>query len=105
EPPARVLLPEQDHQQRGQEQESSGTARDGPAAVVSGVRAFVSPDRSREDQDRDRGEEPEEGRRPIEVSVRVRDRELDGIRLWARWLLVRLHVCAKGLRFVGPFSS
>ena len=71
EPPTWVLPPEQDHEQRTQEQQASGTRRDvhGPLRRVDRPRgAAHAPE---DDKDRDGDEDPEGGRQPVEWSVRV----------------------------------
>src|SRR5439155_10983436 len=91
-PPARVLLAEDDHEERRQEEEAGSAEGDlRTLALAVPYPASSAADRRREDEDRDRDDEPESGRKPIEVAVGVLDRVLQGI-LVARRLTVWLHL-------------
>src|SRR6185295_1387145 len=91
EPPARVL-PAEDEQQEGREEDDSRGAPGHLARVLAPVGGCAASPREQpgDDQDRDRGEYPEEGAEPVQITVRVLDREADGVRALARGL--RFHV-------------
>ena len=76
EPPARVLLPEHDHQQRRDKQHAPAPDCDLRATVDA---VPTSAERPQDDQDGDRDDDPEAGGQPIEIAIRVLHRELHRI--------------------------
>ena len=76
EPPARVFLPEEDHQDGGQDDQR-------PARVDVGAAGFAAEgglgEQRGDDRDRDHREDPEEGGEAVQVSVRIVDREFDRV--------------------------
>jgi hypothetical protein len=90
EPPARVLLPEHDQQERRQDENSAGADHDRLAVLGSAVALRVTLDGRRDDQDRNRDDYPEGRRQPVELAIRVFDRELHRVRLSGS-LAGRLH--------------
>src|SRR3954454_15379644 len=73
EPPARVLLAEQDHQQRRQEEQARAADHDRRAGLRVAVvaAALVAADAAQHDRDRDDREDAEERRQTVEVAVRI----------------------------------
>src|SRR5439155_24034012 len=88
-PPARVLLAEQDHQERREQEEATAADRDGLAAPTP---VCVAPplDACGEDDDRDRDDDPERRCEAVEVAFGILDRILQRI-VASGWLRACLH--------------
>ena len=80
EPPARVLLPEHDHEQRAEEQQAARAGR-GPGGPVA-VAPLPGPagHRAQDDRDGDDREDAENAGHAVKLPVGVVDREADRVR-------------------------
>jgi hypothetical protein len=65
EPPPRVLLPEQDHEQWPEEETAAGTVGNGAAAMREGVAGNAL----EHDQDRNRDKDSQRRRQPAQASI------------------------------------
>ena len=77
-PPARILLPEEDHQQRTGDEHAAGADHDHgrvPSGAASGVDLRGAGHHRENDRDRDDREGPEEGREPVQRPVGIVDIE------------------------------
>ncbi len=79
EPPARVLLPEHDREQRREEQDPASEAQEEQAVAVGVAAERRSADRPDQDHDRDGEEQAEGARHPVELAVGSVDVELDRV--------------------------
>ena len=90
EPPAWVLLPKHDHEQRTEHEQPTRPGRNFSAVVAGEDAPMATADRPADDEDRDCDDDPERGRQSVELALRVGDRKL-------RWVcrlacsLARLH--------------
>src|SRR5205823_14006780 len=86
EPPARVLLAEQDDEQRPDEEQAAGRGDDGGVSVRVRVLPGATGDGADHDGDGDDREDAECGGHPVEVTIRVVNREPDWV-FGLLWLL------------------
>jgi SAM-dependent methyltransferase len=91
EPPPRILLPEEDHQERPEEQRAAGADRDRGGMLAGRLHRLTAANRLDDGQDRDRDDEPESRPHAVEIAVRVLDGELHRIRRLTGSLLGRFH--------------
>jgi hypothetical protein len=82
-PPARIFLPKHDHQQRREEENPATSCRKECAvlAAAPATRPVAAANRGQHDHNRDRDDDPERRRQPVQVPIRIIDREL-------HWILV-----------------